>query len=55
MRWTLGGADNTTSIAIPMFILAGAIMAKGGISKRLFDVFALARGKKTADCPVQLC
>lgn len=51
MRWTLGGADNTTSIAIPMFILAGAIMAKGGISKRLFDVFALAAGKKTGGLP----
>ena len=51
VRWTLGGADNTTSIAIPMFILAGAIMAKGGISKRLFNVFALAAGKKTGGLP----
>lgn len=55
MRWTLGGADNTTSIAIPMFILAGAIMAKGGISKRLFDVFALQRERKRRIAPVQLC
>ncbi len=51
VRWTLGGADNTTSIAIPMFILAGAIMAKGGISKRLFNVFALVAGKKTGGLP----
>jgi len=51
IRWTLGGADNTTSIAIPMFILAGAIMAKGGISQRLFNVFALVAGKKTGGLP----
>lgn len=51
VRWTLGGADSTTSIAIPMFILAGAIMANGGISKRLFDIFALIAGKKTGGLP----
>lgn len=51
IRWTLGGADSTTSIAIPMFILAGAIMASGGISKRLFNVFALFAGKRTGGLP----
>jgi C4-dicarboxylate transporter DctM subunit len=51
LRWTLGGADNTTSIAIPMFILAGSVMAVGGISKRLFNVFSLIVGTRTGGLP----
>ena len=30
--------DSTTLLAIPLFILAGAIMGKGGISKRIIDL-----------------
>lgn len=30
-------ADNFTLMAVPFFILAGNIMEKGGISKRLID------------------
>lgn len=30
--------DSTTLIAIPLFVLAGAIMGKGGISKRIIDL-----------------
>ena len=30
--------DATTLLAIPLFILAGAIMGKGGISKRIIDL-----------------
>ena len=34
-------ADNFTLMAVPFFILAGNIMEKGGISKRLIDFIAL--------------
>lgn len=34
-----------------MFVLSGIIMAKGGISKKLFDVFAYFLGKFTAGMP----
>ena len=46
VRWAVQGADSITVIAIPMFILAGAIMSKGGVSKKLFDVFAYFVGKR---------
>lgn len=51
MRSMIGALDSVTLLAIPMFMLSGAIMARGGISKRLFDVFALAIGKRTAGIP----
>ncbi len=52
IRWTVQGADSITVIAIPMFILAGAIMSSGEISKKLFDVFAYFVGKRTAGLPI---
>ena len=52
VRWAVQGADSITVIAIPMFILAGAIMSKGGVSKKLFDVFAYFVGKRTAGLPM---
>lgn len=51
IRWGVGGADSTPIIAIPMFILAGVIMSRGGISKKLFDVFAYFIGKRKAGLP----
>jgi C4-dicarboxylate transporter DctM subunit len=45
------GVDSTPILAIPMFMLSGAIMARGGISKKLFDVFAYIIGKRTAGMP----
>lgn len=51
LRSLTGGLDSTPIIAIPLFILSGDIMAKGKISERLFDVFALALGRKTAAIP----
>lgn len=36
-RHIFGGIDNFTLVAVPLFILAGEIMTKGGISKRLID------------------
>lgn len=51
LRSMVGGLNQTTLLAIPLFVLSGIIMAKGGISKKLFDVFAYFIGKKTAGIP----
>ena len=40
IRAMFGGLDSFPLLAVPMFVLSGIIMAKGGISKKLFDVFA---------------
>lgn len=40
IRSMLGGIDSFPLLAVPMFVLSGMIMAKGGISKKIFDVFA---------------
>lgn len=36
--------DSTVYISIPMFILSGVLMAKGGIAGKIFDVFAYFAG-----------
>ena len=51
IRATFGGADTISILAVPLFILAGVLMARGGISKKLFDVFAYFLGNKTAGMP----
>ncbi len=51
IRAMFGGLDSFPLLAVPMFVLSGIIMAKGGISKRLFDVFAYFLGKFTAGMP----
>lgn len=51
IRAIFGGADSIPIIAVPLFILAGVLMARGGISKKLFDVFAFFIGKRTAGMP----
>lgn len=51
IRAVFGGADSIPIIAVPLFILAGVIMARGGISKKIFDVFAFFIGKRTAGMP----
>lgn len=43
--------DSYTLIAIPMFIFAGNLMAKGGISERLFNIFIVLVGKRTGGIP----
>ena len=43
--------DSTPILAIPLFILSGNIMAKGGISEKLFDLFAYGLGTKTGGMP----
>ena len=51
VRVMLKGVDTTSILAIPLFMLSGAIMATGGLSKRLFDVFAVFIGKVRGGMP----
>ncbi|MDF2839819.1 MAG: hypothetical protein K0Q99_590 [Clostridia bacterium] len=51
IRNTFSGADTTPIIAVPLFILAGVIMAEGGISRKLFNVFAYFVGKMPGGLP----
>lgn len=51
IRAIFGGADTISILAVPLFILAGVLMARGGISKKLFDVFAYFIGNRTAGMP----
>ena len=46
--------NNTTLLAIPLFILSGVIMARGQISKKLYDVFAYFIGNLPGGLPAQL-
>ena len=52
IRFAFSGADSTPIIALPLFIFAGVIMAEGGISRRLFNVFTYLVGKKTGGIPI---
>ena len=47
LRAIVSGLDQISILAIPLFMLSGAIMARGGISRKLFDVFAVFIGKRT--------
>lgn len=51
IRSMLGGLDSFPLLSVPMFVLSGILMARGGISKRLFNVFAYFMGNKTAGMP----
>lgn len=51
VRAMFGGLDSFPLLAVPMFVLSGIIMAKGGISKKLFDIFAYFFGNRTAGMP----
>lgn len=51
LRAMLGGLNQTTLLAIPLFVLSGIIMARGGVSRKLFNVFSYFIGKKTAGIP----
>lgn len=51
-RTMITALDSYSLLAIPLFIFSGVIMAKGGISKRLFDFFAYFIGKKAAGLPI---
>ena len=45
------GANSTPILAVPLFILGGILMAEGGISRRLFDLFAVFVGKRRGGIP----
>ena len=51
IRAMFGGLDSFQLLAVPMFVLSGIIMAKGGISRKIFDVFAYFFGRFTAGMP----
>ena len=51
IRSMFSGLDSFPLLAVPMFVLSGIIMAKGGISRKLFDVFTYFLGKRTAGMP----
>lgn len=51
IRSMFGGLDSFPLLAVPMFVLSGILMARGGISKKLFDVFAYFIGNFTAGMP----
>jgi C4-dicarboxylate transporter DctM subunit len=48
----IGGVDSFPMLAVPMFILSGIVMAHGGISKKLFNIFSYFIGNKTAGLPI---
>ncbi len=48
---TFSGANSTPILAVPLFILGGVIMAKGGISRKLFNFFAFFAGRFTGGLP----
>lgn len=50
-RQMVGGVDSTPIIAIPLFVLSGIIMAEGGVSDKLFNIFAYFVGDKTGGMP----
>ncbi len=51
IRGMVEGVDSFTLLAIPMFILSGVLMARGGVSKKLFEVFSFFLGKIPGGMP----
>lgn len=51
LRQMMSGVNSLTLLALPMFMLSGAIMARGGISKKLFDVFTYFVGNVVGGVP----
>ena len=46
IRSMVSGLDSFTLLAVPLFMLSGIIMAKGGISEKLFNFFAYFIGNR---------
>ena len=44
--------DSFVLVAVPLFVLSGQIMAKGGIADKLFNFFAYFTGKSKAGLPI---
>lgn len=51
IRSMVGGLDSFPLLALPMFVLSGAIMARGGISRKIFSVFVYFLGNFTGGIP----
>ena len=51
LRSIIGGGDSTSILAAPLFILSGIIMAKGGISEKIFNVCSMVRSPVPAPQP----
>ena len=51
LNFAISGADSTPILAVPLFILGGVIMAKGGISRRLFNFFSYFIGNVPGGLP----
>lgn len=52
VRNMVTGLDSFPLLAVPLFILSGTIMALGGMSERLFNVFIYSFGNRTAGMPI---
>jgi C4-dicarboxylate transporter DctM subunit len=48
---SISGANSTPILAVPLFILAGVIMAESGISRRLFNFFSYFVGNIPGGLP----
>lgn len=51
IRSMISGLDSFVLLAVPLFMVSGMIMARGGLSERLFNFFAFFIGNKTAGFP----
>jgi C4-dicarboxylate transporter DctM subunit len=52
VRSLAGGMDSFLLLAIPLFMFSGVIMARGGISEKLFNVFAYFFGNVIGGYPI---
>ena len=52
LRATIGAMESTPQLAIPLFILAGAIMSKGKIADKLFNVVLYFFGNVRSGLPI---
>lgn len=46
------GLNSYPLLAVPLFILSGLIMARGGIAKKLFEFFSFFTGRLTGGLPI---
>lgn len=52
IRAMVSGVNKTPILAVPLFMLSGTLMAKGGISEKLFNIFAYFVGNKRGGIPI---
>ena len=55
IRAMFGGLDSFPLLAVPMFVLSGIIMAKGGISKKLFNAMRCYHDLPVLRCDLRIC